>query len=68
MKKIIYLSIAFVTLSLTSCRNQDDMVQINDVKTSSASKSSAVNNNATNYGTFDSSSIAQGDPARPPKE
>jgi hypothetical protein len=68
MKKIIYLSIMLVTLSLSSCRNQDDMVQLNDVKTTSASKASASNDYQTNFATFDSSSVVQGDPAHPPKD
>ena len=67
MKKIIYLSIALVTLTLTSCRNQDDMVQLNDVKP--ATTASAKNDqNSTTYQSFDSSAVQQGDPTKPPQE
>ena len=69
MKKFIYLSIALVTLSLTSCRNQDDMSQITEVNPAkAAAANSSSNDNASTYSQFDSSSIAQGDPAHPPRD
>ncbi|WP_417428857.1 hypothetical protein [Halpernia sp.] len=67
MKKIIYLSIVLVTLSLTSCRDQEDMVQLNDVKPTNVAAKNATNNDSTNYTEFNSSSEEQGDPTKPPK-
>ncbi|MBC7557687.1 MAG: hypothetical protein H7195_12080 [Chryseobacterium sp.] len=68
MKNFIYLSILLVTLSLSSCRNQDDMVQLNDGNPNKVSNASAANGNSTTYATFDSSAIAQGDPVKPPQD
>ena len=67
MKKIIYLSFALITLISISCRNQDDMVQPNEVKITT--NSLATNNtNSTTYQSFDSSAVQQGDPAHPPQD
>ena len=65
MKKIIYLSILLVTLTAGSCRNQDDMVQLTDVKPTNVSNGSGIN---SSYANFNSSASALGDPTRPPKE
>ena len=68
MKKFIYLSIALVSLSLISCRNQEDMVQLNDIKPASLAKPSSTESNSTAYGSFDSSAVQQGDPVKPPQD
>ena len=68
MKKFIYASIALVTLSLISCRNQEDMVQLNDIKPTEVSKNAAPQNSASSYSNFDSSAVEQGDPTRPPRD
>ena len=67
MKKIIYLSILLVTLTAGSCRNQDDMVQLTDVKPSNSS-AARNNDNAVNYATFNSSTVQFGDPTLPPRD
>ena len=69
MKKIFYISIVLVTLSLNSCREQDEMVQINDTKAPAASKTTALESGAgAAYSSFDSSNIQQGDPVKPPRD
>ena len=67
MKKIIYLSILLVTLTAGSCRNQDDMVQLTDVKPSNSSATRS-SDNVTNYATFNSSAVQLGDPTLPPRD
>lgn len=68
MKKIIYLSIVLVTLSLTSCREQDDMAQILNEQTPSATAASTTNSTPVEYTNFNTENTANGDPATPPKD
>lgn len=69
MKKFIFLSIALVSLSLFSCREQDEMAQPNNVQTTEFSKTSSTDTNSSAaYENFDSSSADQGDPAKPPRD
>ena len=69
MKNFTYTSIAIVSLSVISCRDQQDMVQLNDVQKTEVSKSATPDNNsATTYNNFDSSTAEQGDPVKPPND
>jgi hypothetical protein len=68
MKKITYLIIVLISLSFTSCREQEDLVQQNDNTNSQVSKTSAKHNSSTTYQNFESSVAEQGDPAKPPKD
>lgn len=72
MKKIIYLSIALVSLSLVSCREQDELTQaINGQNPGTEKKSSTDGSksidNSTEYSNFNSTA-RDGDPTRPPQE
>ncbi|WP_143093347.1 hypothetical protein [Halpernia frigidisoli] len=72
MKKIIYLSIALFSLSLVSCREQDELTQaINGQNPGTEKKlfndgSNSINN-STEYSNFNSTA-RDGDPARPPQD
>ena len=68
MKNFIYLSIAVASLLLTSCDNQQEMVQLKDANSSQASQTITTNHNSTAFGNFDSSQAEQGDPVKPPQD
>ncbi|MGS0746930.1 hypothetical protein [Halpernia sp. GG3] len=69
MKKFIFLSIVLVSLSLFSCREQDEMAQLNNVQKTEFSKTSSTDTNSSvARENFDSSLADQGDPAKPPRD
>lgn len=67
MKKLFYFSFAIALLSLTSCRDQEDMVQMNTERPS-VNNVSASTDNGTVYIPFNADNAQQGDPARPPQD
>ena len=68
MKKIIYSNIVLIIITVASCRNQDNMVQLAVVKPTNITIASATNVVSANYAAFDSSSATLGDPAKPPRD
>lgn len=69
MKKFIYLSIALLSLSLVSCREQDEMAQIlNDQNPKSVVSAPSATTNSVEYVNFSSANSVDGDPCRPPQQ
>lgn len=68
MKKFIYLSIALLSLSVISCREQDEMAQLLNEQPSNTLSAKASNTNPTEYANFNAANSVDGDPTNPPQD
>ncbi|WP_417428859.1 hypothetical protein [Halpernia sp.] len=70
MKKFIYLCIVLATLSLSSFRTQEEIVQLKDIKSVAKTLNEFTSNkiDSKNYAAFDSSSTELDNPTSPPRD